>query len=51
MTDLAPPAPPKRWELVAYGFVRGFVDLVSRLLWRITVVHNGVDQVMVARPP
>jgi 1-acyl-sn-glycerol-3-phosphate acyltransferase len=34
------PVPPKRWELVAYGFVRGFVEAVSRLLWRIEVLHE-----------
>ena len=52
MTDAPPPAPrpaagtvplptpPRRWELVAYGIVRGFVELVCRLLWRIKVVHG-----------
>jgi 1-acyl-sn-glycerol-3-phosphate acyltransferase len=33
------PTPPKRWELVAYRCVRGFVVIVSKVLWRITVVH------------
>jgi len=33
------PQPPKRWELLAYGFVRALVHAVSRLLWRIKVVH------------
>jgi len=33
------PQPPKRWELVAYAFVRGLVHALSRLLWRISVVH------------
>jgi 1-acyl-sn-glycerol-3-phosphate acyltransferase len=40
MTDpTALPAPPRRWELLAYKFVRGFVHLTCRLLWRIEVVH------------
>lgn len=30
---------PKRWELLAYGFVRALVHGLSKLLWRITVVH------------
>jgi 1-acyl-sn-glycerol-3-phosphate acyltransferase len=34
-----PPTPPKRWELIAYRFVRGLVAVVSKVLWRITVVH------------
>src|SRR5207248_5898301 len=34
------PAPPKRWELLAYGVVRAFVEAVCRLLWRIEVVHK-----------
>jgi 1-acyl-sn-glycerol-3-phosphate acyltransferase len=34
------PAPPKRWELVAYWFVRWFVEIVCRVLWRIEVVHR-----------
>ena len=29
----------KRWELVAYRFVRALVHGLSKLLWRITVVH------------
>lgn len=33
------PAPPKRWELAAYGFVRSLVAAVCKLLWRIEVVH------------
>lgn len=33
------PRPPKRWELVAYGFVRALVHGLSKLLWRIQVVH------------
>src|SRR5919205_2267481 len=33
------PTPPRRWELLAYGFVRGFVHLTCKLLWRIKVVH------------
>src|ERR671918_487139 len=33
------PNPPRRWELLAYGFVRGFVHATSRLFWRIKVVH------------
>jgi len=42
MTDGAAsslPAPPRRWELLAYAFVRGFVHLTCKLLWRIEVVH------------
>lgn len=41
MTAGAPPspAPPRRWELVAYWFVRSLVAIVSKVLWRITVVH------------
>ena len=38
MTD-AMPTPPRRWELVAYWFVRGVVAAVCKLLWRIEVVH------------
>jgi 1-acyl-sn-glycerol-3-phosphate acyltransferase len=34
------PAPPRRWELAAYWFVRWFVEIVCRLLWRIQVVHR-----------
>ncbi len=34
------PTPPKRWELIAYWFVRWFVEVVCRLLWRIEVVHR-----------
>jgi 1-acyl-sn-glycerol-3-phosphate acyltransferase len=33
------PRPPKRWELLAYGFFRALVHGLSKLLWRITVVH------------
>ena len=33
------PRPPKRSELVAYGFVRALVHGLSKLLWRIQVVH------------
>jgi 1-acyl-sn-glycerol-3-phosphate acyltransferase len=33
------PAPPKRWELVAYWFTRNLVAAVCKLLWRIKVVH------------
>jgi 1-acyl-sn-glycerol-3-phosphate acyltransferase len=44
MTQSAPPAtvtprPPKRWELLAYWFVRALVAAVCRLLWKIQVVH------------
>jgi 1-acyl-sn-glycerol-3-phosphate acyltransferase len=35
----ATPTPPKRWELVAYWFVRALVAAVCKLLWRIKVVH------------
>jgi len=35
-----PPSGPKRWELLAYGFVRALVEGVCRLLWRIKVVHK-----------
>ena len=38
MTDHTP-VPPKRWELLAYGFVRALVHGLCRLLWRIKVVH------------
>lgn len=38
MTEPAP-APPKRWELAAYWFVRNLVAVVCKLLWRIEVVH------------
>jgi 1-acyl-sn-glycerol-3-phosphate acyltransferase len=31
---------PKRWELLAYGFVRALVHGLSKLLWRIEVVHR-----------
>jgi 1-acyl-sn-glycerol-3-phosphate acyltransferase len=34
------PAPPKRWELVAYWFTRNLVAAVCKLLWRIKVVHS-----------
>ena len=37
---LPAPRPPKRWELVAYWFVRWFVEIVCRSLWRIKVVHR-----------
>jgi 1-acyl-sn-glycerol-3-phosphate acyltransferase len=33
------PAPPKRWELVAYWFTRNLVAAICKLLWRIKVVH------------
>ncbi len=33
------PSPPTRWELFAYWFVRSLVAGVSKLLWRIKVVH------------
>ena len=33
------PGPPKRWELLAYKLVRALVHGLSRLLWRIKVVH------------
>jgi 1-acyl-sn-glycerol-3-phosphate acyltransferase len=39
MTEPPAPQSPKRWELLAYGFVRGLVHAVSKLLWRIEVVH------------
>ncbi|MEW6475293.1 MAG: lysophospholipid acyltransferase family protein [Actinomycetota bacterium] len=40
MTDPAvAPRPPRRWELLAYGFVRALVHTVCKLLWRIKVVH------------
>jgi 1-acyl-sn-glycerol-3-phosphate acyltransferase len=46
MTEPAPaatpstaPTPPKRWELLAYGFVRALVHSLCKLLWRITIVH------------
>ena len=34
------PVPPKRWELIAYWFVRWSVEVVCRLMWRIKVVHR-----------
>jgi 1-acyl-sn-glycerol-3-phosphate acyltransferase len=34
------PVPPKRWELAAYWFVRWFVEVVCRLMWRIEVRHK-----------
>jgi 1-acyl-sn-glycerol-3-phosphate acyltransferase len=37
--DEPAPQPPKRWELLAYGFVRALVHGLSKLLWRIRVVH------------
>ena len=37
MTEL--PHPPRRWELLAYGFVRAVVAGLCKLLWRIEVVH------------
>ena len=41
MTDPPPlPTGPKRWELLAYGFVRALVTGLCRLLWRIKVVHR-----------
>lgn len=33
------PHPPRRWELLFYGFVRGLVAGLCKLLWRIEVVH------------
>ena len=39
MTDPGRPAPPRRWELIAYGFVRALVAGLCQLLWRIQVVH------------
>lgn len=33
------PTPPRRWELLAYWFVRALVAAVCKLLWRITVIH------------
>jgi 1-acyl-sn-glycerol-3-phosphate acyltransferase len=40
VSDTAPlPGPPRRWELVAYSFVRALVAGVCKLLWRITIVH------------
>jgi 1-acyl-sn-glycerol-3-phosphate acyltransferase len=39
VTDPGPPAPPQRWELLAYGFVRALVAALCKLLWRIKVVH------------
>jgi 1-acyl-sn-glycerol-3-phosphate acyltransferase len=33
------PRPPKRWELLAYWFVRALVAGLCKLLWRIEVVH------------
>jgi 1-acyl-sn-glycerol-3-phosphate acyltransferase len=35
----AVPGPPRRWELLAYGFVRTLVAGLCTLLWRIEVVH------------
>jgi 1-acyl-sn-glycerol-3-phosphate acyltransferase len=32
--------PPRRWELLAYGFVRALVAGLCKLLWRIEVVHS-----------
>jgi 1-acyl-sn-glycerol-3-phosphate acyltransferase len=39
MTD-PPSAPPSRWELLAYWFVRALVAGLCKLLWRIKVVHG-----------
>jgi len=33
------PSPPKRWELVAYWFLRALVAALCKLLWRVKVVH------------
>ena len=33
------PGPPKRTELLFYGFVRGVIALLCKLLWRIEIVH------------
>ncbi|HEV8626265.1 MAG TPA: lysophospholipid acyltransferase family protein [Acidimicrobiia bacterium] len=33
------PSPPKRWELLAYWFLRALVAALCKLLWRIKVVH------------
>ena len=38
-TTALTPTAPKRWELLAYRFVRALVAGVCRLLWRIKVVH------------
>lgn len=40
MTVEAPPGPPKRWELAFYGFARGLIEVVSRILWRARVLHR-----------
>ena len=37
--DATLPGPPRRWELAAYGVVRGLVHALCKLLWRIKVVH------------
>jgi 1-acyl-sn-glycerol-3-phosphate acyltransferase len=39
VTEPGQPAPPARWELLAYGFVRAVVAGLCKLLWRIEVVH------------
>jgi 1-acyl-sn-glycerol-3-phosphate acyltransferase len=40
MTETAlVPSRPKRWELLAYGFVRALVAGTCKLLWRIRIVH------------
>ncbi|HEX6380853.1 MAG TPA: lysophospholipid acyltransferase family protein [Acidimicrobiia bacterium] len=33
------PRPPRRWELLLYGFVRATLAGLCKLLWRIEVVH------------
>lgn len=48
MTIEAPARPPKRWELVFYGFARGLIEVVSRILWRARVLHR--DRLPVSGP-
>ena len=38
-TTVVTPSPPRRWERLAYGFVRVLVAGLCKLLWRIKVVH------------
>jgi 1-acyl-sn-glycerol-3-phosphate acyltransferase len=39
MTDASVPKPPRRRELLIYGFTRSVVAALCKLLWRIKVVH------------
>ena len=39
MSEAPGPQSPKRWEVLAYKLVRALVHGLSRLLWRIKVVH------------